>query len=87
MNNIEHSQPQIGRIVWCFRKYKGKREVRLAIRNSTKPYTFSEDAGANAWWNGLNDDSGKSWSDSTVEGWDELEVPNATQTMSDRMNT
>ena len=72
---IEHSIPPFGRIVWCFRRYDGKREVRLATRSSTYPYTASADYGANAWWHGLNDDAWSSWSDSTVEGWEELEVP------------
>ena len=77
MIDIKQAQPPIGRIVWRFKKFKnGEIEARLAVRSSTKPYTFSSEAGANAWWNGLNDDSGTSWSDSTVEGWDELDVPN-----------
>ena len=74
MNYIEHSIPPVGRIVWCFRKYDGKREVRLATRSSTYPYTAA-DSGTNAWWHSLNDDAQYSWSDSTVEGWEELEMP------------
>lgn len=76
MNKLEHSVPPFGRIVWCFRSYGSKKEARLATRSSTKPRTISEDFGANAWWHGLNDDDGFSWSDSTVEGWSELEPPN-----------
>lgn len=80
MNKITDNLPPRGRVVWCFRSYNGKNSVRLACRDTDKPYTLTHDLGANCWWRGVNDDDGFSWSDGTVEGWSEIELmpPNIT---------
>lgn len=75
---LEDKIPNYGRVVWCFRLVNGKRTARLAARLSNCPLTISNDPGANAWWRGINDDDGISWSDSTVEGWEEIVIKEPT---------
>lgn len=77
---LKDKLPNYGRVVWCFRLYNGKRTARLATRLSNQPLTTSNDPCSNAWWRGINDDEGFCWSDSTVEGWDEIVIkePSAT---------
>lgn len=86
LKRLREEVPKAGRIVWCFREYTPKgclgpkngvtqRAVRLAMRQTTEPETISDDAGANAWWHGVNDCDGLSWSDTTVYGWREIDEP------------
>jgi len=81
MIDIKQEVPESGRIVICYRKWisshpnsdgKFRTESILASRNTDNPYTFNEDISRNCWWKGYNEAKGRSWSDSTVEGWEEI---------------
>lgn len=68
--------PPFGEVVVCHRAWqfagKTRRETVQAERRSRKPWTIHDDAGRDAWWHGVGDTEGSSWSDSTVESWEPL---------------
>lgn len=81
--------PEMGRVVVCNRVWipghigsdgLPRRETVLARRMSDKPWTISDDTSVNGWWHGVNEKEGHSWSDSTVESWQDIDLTSTPDT-------